>query len=513
MLDYKFQDNAVGLMHQANKGQFNYPTGTGKGNIQTRFISESIVRNPGFGIYIIVSPRIMLTNQLNERMTKELVKNHHIVAKRLTVHSGKEEKFDDPESQEEFKGLLDILNGLQGARSLNADDIKAHIEEAIQHNYPVTIASTYQSLAAVTAALSKLQIAANVTLYDESHYTTRNDFWDFVNNHSSWSSKNFYFTATRRVSGDDVTNGTGHDNIKFYGPVLDFMTIKDAIRQGYIVRPRMQIVEVIHNKTSGLDAVIATNGFEGHRQQVPANHTAKLLVNCDSTKQISDIIHSDLFKNWISLKKSVNPNFKWFAISSTDGAIIDGLVVDRKTFLDHLNAHRDDAIVFHIRILTEGIDVPDMTGVMFMSAVETIRFFQTVGRATRLHKSDRAAFEAGIYGPEDLDKMLKPYSWIIIPKVNTGSDVSEFIQKIYAYVRDMREYSDSIFEEISWFEPGSSVEEEQPDGMNQNQKKSTMIEVVKQLGYLVEDEELAKKLGSDDEEDQIFAFEKMFARV
>ena len=513
MLDYKFQDDAVRLMISTDKGQFNYPTGTGKGNIQTRFISESILKNPGFGVYIIVSPRIMLTNQLNKRMTEELVKKHRIEAKRLTVHSGKEEKFDDAESLEEFEGFLDILNGLQGARSLNAADIQKHIEEAIQHDHPVTIASTYQSLSAVTSALTTLKMAANVTLYDESHYTTRNDFWEFVNNHTPWSSKNFYFTATRRASGDGITTGTGHDNVAFYGPILDFMTIKDAIKLGYIVRPRMQVVEIIHNKTHGLDAVIATNGFEGHRQQVPAAHAAKLLVNCDSTKQISDIVNSDVFANWVNVRKSVNPKFKWFSISSTDGAKIDGVTVDRKTFLDQLNSHKDDAIVFHIRILTEGIDVPDMTGVMFMSAVETIRFFQTVGRSTRLHKVDRAAFESGQYGPEDLDKMLKPYSWVIIPKVNVGADVNEFVQKMYAYVRDMREYDESIFEELSWFEPGKSSEEEDPTGLNQNEKKSMQVNVVQQLGFLIEDEELAKKLGSDDSDDQVFAFEKMFARV
>lgn len=513
MLDYKFQDDAVGLMHQANKGQFNYPTGTGKGNIQTRFISETILRNPGFGVYIIVSPRIMLTNQLNARMTKELVTKHKIKAKRLTVHSGKEEKFDDVESQKEFEGFLDVLNELSGARCLNADDIKKHIEEAIKHDYPVTIASTYQSLKAVTLALSKLQRAADVTLYDESHYTTRNDFWDFVNAHAPLSSKNFYFTATRRISGNGITNGSGHDHVEFYGPVLDFMTIKTAIQLGYIVRPRMQVVEIVHNKIHGLDAVIATNGFEGHRQQVPAAHAAKLLVNCDSTKQISDIVNSDVFANWANVRKSVNPNFKWFAISSTDGARINGEPVDRKEFLDTLNSHSDDAIVFHIRILTEGIDVPDMTGVMFMSVVETIRFFQTVGRATRLHKVDRAAFESGQYGPDDLDQMLKPYSWVIIPKVNTGADVNEFIQKMYNYVKDMREYDESIFEELSWYEPGASSEEEEVHGLNQNDKKSVQVQVVQQLGFLVEDEELAKKLGSDNLEDKLFAFEKMFARV
>lgn len=499
-------------MHLSSKGQFQYPTGTGKGNIQTRFISEAILKKPGFSVYIIVSPRIMLTNQLNERMTAELVRKHRITAKRLTVHSGKEEKFDDAESLVEFNGFLDILNEYQSAKSLNSDDIKDHLEEAMQHNVPVTIASTYQSLAAVTAALVKLQQSATVTLFDESHYTTRNDFWDFVVDHSAVSDKNFYFTATRKFT-PGFDDGTGHNNTAFYGELLDHMSPAEAIEKGYIVRPRMQVVEVIHNKEVGLDAVIAIRGFDGHRSQIVSAQNAKLLVNCASTGQISDIIDSDVFKNWADLQKSTNPKFKWFAISSSRGALVDGKAVDRKTFLDELNRHKGDAIVFHIRILTEGIDVPDMTGVLFMDTVDMIRFLQTVGRSTRLHSKDRKAFESGLYKPEELDKMTKPYSWVIIPMVNKGAAVDEFAKIMHQYVANMRQYGFEAIDEITFDAWGQSDEDDEPTGMNENTNKSSMIEVVQQLGWLIEDETLATKLYSTDINDQVFVFDAMFARL
>jgi hypothetical protein len=45
------------------------------------------------------------------------------------------------------------------------------------------------------------------------------------------------------------------------------------------------------------------------------------------------------------------------------------------------------------------------------------KFLQTFGRAARLDIRDRDNFKNEIYFPSDLDKMFKPYAYIIIPNV------------------------------------------------------------------------------------------------
>jgi hypothetical protein len=473
-------------------GQFNYPTGVGKGNIQTGFISDEMIKNK-FGIYVIVTPRIMLTNQLNSRLGHDIA-NSKVEWARFTIHSGRPEEFDGLDVSQDIK---DFILGLGDTiQNMDPKIIADELLKAATQNRPCSVAVTYHSLWVITQALEIAKMAASVSLYDESHYVTEEQHFARVQDHMKVSDKNFFFTATRKE--DEISTGRGHNNVEFYGPILDKMNPGEAIELGFITRPRMQIVEIKEpKKGSNYDPVTVIESFKVHKNTLAGqkHQTAKLLVNCNSSGQMEDILNAEEFKSWVKAYQQQNPKFKVFAICSNDSisSQINGEKVTRNQFLSDLKTHDDDAIIFHIRILTEGIDVPDMTGIMLFQTPGLIKFLQTVGRATRLHPNDRAAFEKGEYTPADIDKMWKKYAWIIIPKIGTSITEREFVDSVAQYVIGMRDWGYEPSELIVHEEWGRVIKDNAVDGQNTSDKKDTpfVADIIQKWNVYNEDEKWA----------------------
>ena len=63
---------------------------------------------------------------------------------------------------------------------------------------------------------------------------------------------------------------------------------------------------------------------------------------------------------------------------------------------------------------------------------------QTYGRVARLDTDDRSLIEDKTITPDELDKMNKPYAWIIIPAVkNEDTDKLANLEGIIGELRDM----------------------------------------------------------------------------
>ena len=211
MLDYKFQTTAVNKMHKNNLGQIILPTGTGKSKIQGRYLSETIAKNSGFGVYVIVTPRILLTNQLMRDVATDLIKDK-VQFKRITIHSGKETNFD-----EEFD--IDELKLLYSQDSVITTSAKALIQEvhkARNEDVPVLVCSTYHSVDRIEKALAGY-CEVNAMLCDESQYIVNEDFNESISKVKEISNNTFFFTATQKTTASD--EGLGHNNLDFYGDV------------------------------------------------------------------------------------------------------------------------------------------------------------------------------------------------------------------------------------------------------------------------------------------------------
>jgi hypothetical protein len=99
-------------------------------------------------------------------------------------------------------------------------------------------------------------------------------------------------------------------------------------------------------------------------------------------------------------------------------------------------------IILHIDILTEGIDVPGITGILPFRSLKKSKFIQTLGRASRMSPDDLESFEIGEYTHTDLDLMFKPYAWILIPDIageDSAQDIKDLVKELRTYGFDPRE--------------------------------------------------------------------------
>jgi hypothetical protein len=388
------QKEAVFALNDADKGIINLPTGTGKSLIQAEAIVGAISLADKPGVYIIASPRILLSNQLLESVRNRLLERH-IDCQYLCVRSGQAKDFGEAETL--------------GYRELKATTSSVEINQAYHQaqraKVPLVISAVYDSMMRIDNA----NIPVDVLHCDEAHYLIQPDFaWipsDFP------AKKMYFYTATLRVTKSE--EGLGMNNEDRFGPVLYQKSPEEMIRAGELIKPRINIVHTSIPITSDgiVNPLAIVQSFEEHSSLV--NIGAKMLVVTDNSKSLEALVSSPDIQQLFADRAGLTI----FDISSKHEPRINGSVVDRVEFLTVLQglSDEDEALIFHIDILTEGIDVPGITGVMMLNNLGPAKFLQTLGRATRLHPDDRELMYAGEIKPRDTDKMIKPFAWLVVP--------------------------------------------------------------------------------------------------
>jgi len=178
---------------------------------------------------------------------------------------------------------------------------------------------------------------------------------------------------------------------------------------------------LISKKNIDMLVKTVTESFVKHEAKIKENSAypeiiaGKLLVTNSGLDEMDSIKGNEYFKSWCG-KMCIKP----FFFSSREGSTSYDFEEERRErMLEMMNklGNSDRSILFHYDILTEGIDLPSITGVMLLR--ETItdgKLIQNLGRACRLHKIDRTNLYSGKIDIGDYSAMIKPYSWVILPK-------------------------------------------------------------------------------------------------
>jgi superfamily II DNA or RNA helicase len=221
---------------------------------------------------------------------------------------------------------------------------------------------------------------------------------------------------------------------------------------------------------------------------------------------IQSIIESNEIIN-LKRKKGVSV----YAVASDPevGNQIDGVKYNRQEFLKRLKEDGQDIgkemIILHIDILTEGIDVPGITGILPFRSLKKSKFIQTLGRASRVSPLDLDSFGLGKYSHNELDKMLKPYAWVMIPDIE-GEDSAEDVRDM---VKDLRgwgfEPSEDIFisNEKGKLPPVTLMD---PQSTPDTRSKA-LQEVLEELHHEFENEEIANLIAGKSLEEMLEHFE------
>ena len=488
---YDYQRDAVTKTMFYNRGIVCMPTGVGKTYCQASMIADDIVKNIGqFRMYVVNAPRILLSYQLLKEVYGFLI-NLNIEARYMFVHSG---GATDEKELELVRKNSDVPFSQIGA-SISTDNIRLMMEKANEQNLPLIFFSTYNSADKIEVARreSGIKQSISMVLNDEAHYLVQEQFHDILT--TLPAPRCYFFTATMIHTPSD--KGRGMNNEELYGKVLYAMLPIEAIALGKMVRPRLHIVttEGIYNTDDynrSLNKIISDT-FRQHENVLnKTNQCPKMLISTKGTQDIRDFLNSG------ECRELRNQGVGIYAVSSTEeiGNQINGEQVRRPEFLKRLKVDGEDKtkklIVLHYDILAEGIDVSGFTGIMPLRTLSKSKFLQTYGRSARPDKQDRIRLDSGEITVNDLDKLNKPYSYIMIPNIihsneDDKANMTELITELRTYGFNPSEdiVSSSIVHGIPQIE--------ELEGLNDLMRRIPKVgKLIDNLEADIEAEELAK---------------------
>lgn len=430
------QKNAIESIKGKDIGQITIPTGTGKTYIQKCIHVQDMIdkMNVGeCGIYVIAAHRLLLCNQLLD----ELIKLIFEVGINVDILYVGTEKLDFNAFKAKYKSTGIINTDIEIIRTTNCSLIKEKVNRAHSLNRHMIIVSTYHSF----DRLRDIDKLIDIVTYDEAHTTTSEDFTQNINKINKNIRKQYFFTATRKVIGETG----GQNNEVFYGQQLYDMSPREAVDNNEIVQPRIHFiksskqVDISSLNNIGMMVKTVTEGFIEHEKQLNVTLGSKVLVTVNGLDELHSIRQDPIFEDFCKQN-----NINTFVFSSDKGFFHNFEQKARNKVFDEMNKlnNTDKAIFFHYDILTEGIDLPAITGVLILRDLGKIKLLQNIGRAARLLKEDRVRIYSGELNPSksisDKQKMIKPYCWVIIPEylktlsgVNSVRDMIMCIRETY----------------------------------------------------------------------------------
>ena len=372
------------------KGQIIEPTGAGKTlNMIFDCVRQFESQTPQ--TIVIVSPRILLAEQLCSEFL-EFITNASV----MHIHSGETHHFSSTKLQE-------IVNWVVNTRG---------------HKL---IFTTYHSL----ERLQQTRLPVDTIYFDEAHNSVQRNFFGPTEYFSQEADRCYFFTATPKHSL--AVGKPGMNDVEVYGQVICNVPAPELVQGGYILPPKI-IAKQLPMVKSG--KVSADRDCENLIETLDECAKDKVLICAKATKQITALMSETDF-----IQQLQDRGYSYLYITAKTGAVINGQKVNREVFFETLSAWgKDDSkkfVVLHHSILSEGINVSGLEGVVFMRSMDYIGISQTIGRVIRMHHDDAARIRSGQLIPGDVDNYTKSFGLVVVPVFNkVGISTHQKIQAV-----------------------------------------------------------------------------------
>jgi superfamily II DNA or RNA helicase len=418
IIPYLYQDRILQAIRENTKGILVAGTGAGKSYTMGWSIQERIAA--GDSVIVVVAPRILLAQQLFKSIDSLIGKT--AVFQHRFVYTG--EAIEREEKELTSEQILDVHFS-----TTSVHDIQEEKERADRNNIPLILMTTYHSLERIIES----GIPVDTAYLDEVHNAVSLKFSKSVRLLSQIAERMYSYTATPKRT--DSAKGRGNNNEDVYGKIICEVTAKELIDAGAIVPPAVNYL-YSHINASDVDNVSLTRDivkqtFE-HYGKYHSHLNHKILFACDGTETIHKLhTETDLIK-WARQN-----DIDIFLTTSNYGDWVNGVQLkSRKEFLERLHEYGKDPnrkiAVLHYSILSEGIDVPGLTGCVLLRNMNPITLTQTIGRVLRMLPVDRRAIAEGLVKAGDTDSYVKEYGLVTVP-IHTDSekDLEEGVSAIY----------------------------------------------------------------------------------
>jgi superfamily II DNA or RNA helicase len=432
-----------------DKGKIILPTGTGKTLVEAEIVRKTIEENKGKHLVVkFNSPRILLCFQLFKDVSTYL-NSYGISAVYVNYNSGNVDSKFLTQLIRQYGGTL-----RQVKSTTSIQELQAERDKAVALNLPLIVFSTYHSAEKFAAS----GIVPDLTIHDEAHNLVSREFSNVA---SLQTGRSLFFTATERNDGPEINIGLGMNNKQIFGETLYAKSPKEMIEAGEMVPPCIHVVRArAGTKQVNLDklnddpkalVLSIADAFLEHQKVIGDKIGAKVLVVCRGQQDLEDMLkkHAENEGETATVFgkfRKQYPKIHIFALSSDFGVYCDGKY--NRSAVTHASKYNllsklqtmsplDQAIIFHVDMIGEGIDVPGITGVMPFRNSDEIKFVQNIGRASRLHPEDRKKVYAGELTTLEREKWIKPRSWVIVPKFLENSE--GFLGRFRRIIAKMRE--------------------------------------------------------------------------
>lgn len=382
------QQTALNTLRSHSLGQVIIPTGGGKTLIQIKDAMWRFeVKQPR--TIVVVAPRLLLANQLCADFL-EHIDNANV----LHVHSGDTKHF----------------------RTTKADRINLFVSMCHTVREHVIIFTTYHSLHRIVEA----GIDIDTIYFDEAHNSVQRHFFPPTDELSKKADRAFFFTATRKCSA--VSNKPGMNWVDTYGEVIARVSAPELVEGGYILPPQVKVIDMDKTPVKKCTPLIDSQNV---LSSIDNMGLKKILVCVKTTKQLVTMFQTNFADE---LKER---GYSYLYITAKTGAFIDGKKVTRETFFKTLNKWGKDVnkkfVVLHRSILSEGINVSELEGVVFMRNMDAIELTQTIGRVIRIGQKS------------------KTYGMLCVPVYNNvGVSTQRSLQRVVDIVFEQGEMLDSV---------------------------------------------------------------------
>jgi predicted helicase len=444
-----------------NRGKMIMACGTGKTFTSLKIAEKETEKN---GVVLFLVPSIALLGQtLREWMLQRETDIYPIC---VCSDSGVSNKKDD--------SIADSADNLLFPASTDVKTLSKRfnvfVEKQKKNGGLIVIFSTYQSIGEVQKLQKKVNFEFDLTICDEAHRTTgvkflnenESYFTEVHNDRLLKSKKRLYMTATPRIYADGAKNKAkdmdailcSMDDAELYGEEFYRIGFGEAVRKDLLSDYK---VIVLTMEESQLDSEILAKVEDG---KVKPDTVLQIMgcINALHKKSLTDKeifesidpepMHSAVaFCRTIEESKSTAKVFEVIRDAYLEKSIeadhVDGgmRAQEREKKMQWLKSFKRDKkcrILHNVRCLSEGVDVPALDAILFLSAKNSqIDVIQSVGRVMRKAEG-------------------KKYGYIIIPIVvkpdeepDKVLDSDEKYKVIWAVLNALRAHDERFNAEIN----------------------------------------------------------------
>lgn len=473
------QTEALQACHEhfktADRGRLIMACGTGK-TFTSLKIAETEAQN---GRVLFLVPSIALLGQTLREWTAQASEKINPVC----VCSDAEITRDSQKNEED--GALSSIVDLALPASTNVRNIVKQLRYAETQSGMTIVFSTYQSIDIVSEAQQQVGFEFDLIICDEAHRTTgsiltgkeESAFTKIHKNAFIKAKKRLYMTATPRLYRDDVKEKAKKEDIllcsmddpAIYGEEFYRIGFAESVRQGLLSDYKVLILTLsdkeippalqraISDATKEISTDDATKlmgcinalskrmlideGLLKQSDPEPMRRAVAFCQNIKISKQIANVFNE--FKNdyYDSLTPEDRAELVDVCADHIDGGMGAGLRDEKMSWLKNAPANgKECRILTNVRCLSEGVDVPTLDAVMFLSARNSqVDVVQSVGRVMRKADGKRYGYivipvvvPAGVPAEEALnDNKRFDVVWSVLNALRAHDDrFNAFVNKI-----------------------------------------------------------------------------------